>query len=259
MIISLFPFNLKLSKLKKILFDNTDKSIIKKEDQFIKLYKEIFLFIAKKTQINFIISCVKKSIKILYFIINYLLIKFILCGLKIIFLGAILFIFSCDKKKNIKSKIDLKNLPSKKIYNARIVQKDSGRDRYYLTAPVVEEYGFLNTPVILFPSGVFIQFFNPKLNKKGSLRADYGKVIQLKKYYQAKGNVLVITPYGDTMRSKSFFYFLDKKKILTKDTVKINCLDNSIIYANNGLEICDDLSCYKLFENTNSEVIIKDL
>ncbi|MCB9201932.1 MAG: LPS export ABC transporter periplasmic protein LptC [Flavobacteriales bacterium] len=183
--------------------------------------------------------------------INTLLIQAVLLG------TACLFTISCEKEvvnNTIKNK---KNIPSEKIYNAKITEKDSGRIKYHLTAPLIEKYGFLETPVTLFRKGVHITFFKPD-SSSSSLRADYAKVIEDKKWYEARGNVVAITPDGDTMRANSFYYNKKTGKIFTKDTVTIHRLDNSIIFANHGLEACDDFSCYKLFENKNSEIYLKD-
>lgn len=164
---------------------------------------------------------------------------------------------SCDKREVVNFKKN-KNIPSRKIYNAKIIQKDSGEVKYQLTAPLIEEYGFLQTPVMLFRKGINISFYNKNNPKKGTLRADYAKVIDKRQWYEAKNNVVVITPEGDTMRTKSFFFNKKEHKIFTSDTVKISRFDKSIIYANNGLEAAEDFSWYKLYENRKSEVMIKD-
>jgi len=165
---------------------------------------------------------------------------------------------SCDKKIDIPINKN-KNFPSRKIYNAKVVEKDSGIVKYRLTAPLIEEYAFLKTPVTLFPKGIKIIFNKKNSPNSGSLRADFAKVISSKKWYEARGNIRVVTPEGDTMYTKSFYLNSKIKKIYTKDSVKIIRIDKSIIYANNGLEASEDFSSYKLFNNQNSELMVKDL
>lgn len=150
-------------------------------------------------------------------------------------------------------------MPSKILYNSEITVKENGKINYHLIAPVIKEYGYLKDPIILFPKGIFIEIFNKTYKKKiGIISADYAKSGQLGKRYYICGNVIIVTPKGDKIFAKSIFYLKDKKKIFTRDSVKIFCFNKSIIYANSGLEISEDFSFYKLFNNDNSEIFIND-
>lgn len=177
----------------------------------------------------------------------------------ILFKISVIFIISCEKNNMVITNINLKSFPSKILYNAEVIEKEYGKIHYHLISPIIKEYKYLKYPVILFPRGLFIEFFNKKHKKKsGVISADYAKLIELKKYYHICGNIIILTPQGDKIFAKSMFYLKDKKKIFTNDSVKILCFNKSIIYANSGLEVSDDFSFYKLFNNANSEIIIND-
>lgn len=191
---------------------------------------------------------------------QYIMLKKIFFYFKSIFLKiSFIFIVSCEKHNMGIKNITLKSFPSKIMYNAEIIEKEFGEIRYHALSPIIKEYTYLKYPVILFPRGIFIEFFNQKYKKKsGIISADYAKLIELKKYYHICGNVIILTPKGDKIFAKSMFYLQDKKKFFTNDSVKILCFNKSIIYANCGLEVSDDFSFYKLFNNANSEIIIND-
>lgn len=180
--------------------------------------------------------------------------------IKVISFGLyFIFIISCEKKNIIVKKVNTKSLPSKIFYNAEMIVKKNGIMHYRLIAPIMKEYEYLQYPIVLFPNGIFIEFFNKKYKKQlGIISADYAKLIELKQYYHICGNVIILTPQGHKIFAKSMFYLRNKKKILTRDSVKIFYFNKSIIYANSGLEVADDFSSYKLFNNSNSEIIIND-
>lgn len=179
---------------------------------------------------------------------------------KIIIFGIFcIFIHSCHKKHMFIKHVDLKSFPSKILYNAEVIEKKYGKLHYHVMAPIIKEYIYLKDSIMLFPQGIFIELFNNKYKKHvGIISADYAKFINMKKYYHICGNVIILTPQGDQIFTKSMFYLKNKNKIFTKDSVKVVCFNNSIIYANYGLEMSDDFSFYKFFNNSNSEIIVND-
>ena len=60
---------------------------------------------------------------------------------------AIFFVLhSCEEDLAKANRKNNENFPSRVIYNANIIQKDSGFVKVKLTAPLIEEYGFIDTP-----------------------------------------------------------------------------------------------------------------
>lgn len=216
----------------------------------ISIYQILIYFFIKK---NYnIVNLSKFNYKFFFIKKN----KFILIS---IFLIIILSIFFCCQTKKYKYRvIDSTKKPLKKILNAKIIEKDSGKIKYIIFAPLIKEYLDINNNLIIFPNGIFIKFFNKKNNKTATLQAKYAKIIEHKKYYEAKKNVIIISPLGDTILTESIFYFQNKDMLFTYDTVKIIGLNGSVIFANHGLEISNNFSCYKLFENKNSKIRIKN-
>lgn len=169
------------------------------------------------------------------------------------FLGlAIFFVLtSCEEdlaktKKNAK-----KNFPSRIIYNAEIIRRDSGEVKVRFKAPLLEEYEFVDTPYVEIKKGLYLEFFDKKKPKvPGRLWAKYAKIIEKKQFYEAKGNVKVINNEGQTFVMQSIFWDKKNQKMYTKDTVFISDRDGNIFVAAHGMNAKDDFSEYTFYNNS---------
>lgn len=169
-----------------------------------------------------------------------------------VFSVAIFFIIqSCEEDIAEANKAKNKNFPSRTIYNANILQKDSGFIKIKFKAPILEEYEFIDTPYVEAKKGLFLEFFdkkNPKI--PGTLKANYAKFIEKKDFYEAKGNVKVVNTDGQTFVMQSIYWDKKNRKMHTKDSVFISDKEGNIFVAANGMIAKDDFSEYTFYNNS---------
>ena len=165
---------------------------------------------------------------------------------------AIFFVLtSCEEDLTETNKNANKNFPSRIIYNANIIKRDSGKVKVRFKAPLLEEYEFIDTPYVEVRKGLYLEFFDSKNPKvPGKLWAKYAKIIEKKQFYEAKGNVKVINNQGQTFVMQSIYWDKKNQKMYTKDTVIISDKDGSIFVAANGMTAKDDFSEYTFYNNS---------
>lgn len=165
---------------------------------------------------------------------------------------AIFFVLtSCEEDLTETNKNANKNFPSRIIYNANIIKRDSGKVKVRFKAPLLEEYEFIDTPYVEVRKGLYLEFFDSKNPKvPGKLWAKYAKIIEKKQFYEAKGNVKVINNQGQTFVMQSIYWDKKNQKMYTKDTVFISDKDGNIFVAANGMIAKDDFSEYTFYNNS---------
>lgn len=177
-----------------------------------------------------------------------------------VFFVAIFFTLqSCEEDIAESNKSKSKNFPSRIIYNADILQRDSGVVKIKFKAPILEEYEFIDTPYVEAKKGLYLEFFDKKKPKTpGTLKADYAKFIEKKDFYEAKGNVKVVNTEGQTFVMQSIYWDKKNQKMYTKDTVFISDKEGNIFVAANGMLAKDDFSEY-IFYNNSGEINPKEM
>ena len=172
-------------------------------------------------------------------------------NIALLFSCAIFFI-SCDEEivhlKNTKKKL---NFPSQVIHDAKILERDSGVVTMRATAPLIEKYELIDTPYTVARKGIDIQYFDKKNPKNpGRITAKFAKMIELKNFYEARGNVKIVTSEGQMFAMESVFWDQNKREIYTSDTVFVTDKDGSTMVGANGMRAKDDFSEYTFFNNS---------
>lgn len=169
------------------------------------------------------------------------------------FLGLAIFfsLMSCEEDLTKKNTNKNKAFPSRVIYNANIIKKDSGMVKVRFKAPLLEEYEFIDTPYVEIRKGLYLEFYDSKKPKvPGKLWAKYAKIIEKKQFYEAKGHVKVINNEGQTFVMESIYWDKANRKMYTRDTVFITDKDGSIFVAANGMKAKDDFTEYVFYNNS---------
>ena len=178
-----------------------------------------------------------------------------LCGIKFkniaCLLGLAIFFISCEEDlATVNSKSTKINFPSQVIYDAKIVQRDSGMVKMRATAPLIEKFELIDTPYVVARKGIDIEYFDRKNPKNpGRITAKFAKMTEMKRFYEARGNVKVITSEGQMFDMQTVFWDQSKKEIYTSDTVYVTDKDGSTLVAANGMRAKDDFSEYTFFNN----------
>ena len=76
------------------------------------------------------------------------------------------------------------------------------------------------------------------------------KIYDYKKFYEARGNVKILTSDGQRFATQSVFWDQKKNRIYTRDTVYATMEDGSTLVHANGMTAKDDFSEYKFFNNS---------
>lgn len=157
-------------------------------------------------------------------------------------------IVSCNENSTTTIAKKKNNFASQIFYNAQMMQRDSGQIVMKFRAPIVEKYEYLDTPYVETTKGIYIEFFDKKNPKTpGKLWANYAKMIEEKGFYEAKGDVKIINPEGQTFKMQSLYWDKNSKQIYTKDTVFITDTEGNILIGSHGMHATDDLSSYSLY------------
>ncbi len=176
----------------------------------------------------------------------------ILKNIAYLFSCAIFFIFtSCEEDLTKLNGDNDKNFPSQIIHNAKIIQRDSGMITLKATAPIIEKYELIDSPYTVAKKGMKIEFFDKKNpTKPGNITAKYAKMYDYKKFYEARGDVKILTSDGQRFATQSVFWDQKKNRIYTRDTVYATMEDGSTLVHANGMTAKDDFSEYKFFNNS---------
>lgn len=176
-----------------------------------------------------------------------------------LFSCAIFFVFtSCEEDLTKQNENQSKNFPSQIINNAKIVQRDSGFVTLKASAPIIEKYELIDSPYTVARRGMKIEFFDKKNPKKpGNITAKYAKIYEYKQFYEARGDVRILTSDGQRFATQSVFWDQTKNRIYTKDTVYTTTADGSVLVGANGMTAKDDFSEYTFYNNSGDLDISK--
>lgn len=175
-------------------------------------------------------------------------------------LGCAIFFVSCEEDlAGIDASKKSKNFPTQIIHNAKIVQRDSGYIKMRAVAPLVEKYELIDTPYVVARKGVNIEFFDKKKpDVPGKISAKFAKFTDLKKFYEARGNVRIITNEGQQFAMQTVFWNQAKREIYTNDTVYVTDKDGSTLVSTEGMWARDDFSHY-IFYNNSGDMNVKKI
>ena len=170
-----------------------------------------------------------------------------------VFLSCAIFfaLISCDEDLALINKNRNTNFPSQIINNANIVQRDSGLIKLRATAPLIEKFEYIASPYIVARKGINILFYDKKKpDVPGKISAKYAKFNEKKKFYEAKGNVKIISNENQMFAMQSVYWDQVKKIIYTTDTVYVTDKDGSTLVGANGKTAKDDFSEYTFYNNS---------
>lgn len=176
-----------------------------------------------------------------------------------LFSCAIFFVFtSCEEDLTKQNENQSKNFPSQIINNAKIVRRDSGVVTMRATAPIIEQYQLIDSPYTIARRGMRIEFFDKKNPKNpGNITAKFAKIYEYKQFYEARGDVKILTSDGQRFATQSVFWDQKKNRIYTKDTVYTTTADGSVLVGANGMTAKDDFSEYTFYNNSGDLDISK--
>lgn len=166
--------------------------------------------------------------------------------------SAIFFIFiSCEDQPPAENKVARRDFPSQVLRNTFIVQRDSGVVSLRFKAPIIEKYEQIDSPYVVAKKGFYLEYFDKKKPETpGKIWANSAIFYEKKNFYEAKGNVRILTNDGTLFSSQTIFWDKENKKMYTQDTVYVVDNKGNILVGGNGMEAKDDFSEYTFYNNS---------
>jgi len=183
------------------------------------------------------------------------------CRIKSIlfFFSITVFFYSCFEKKSdtqVNLKANLNTIPTQEMFNSQIIRTDSGRAVMQIKAPVIQFFDFdKKKSYTLLPRGGEVKKYNTKNGKAVYIRSDWAKIDDKKGLYEGKGNVIIISESGDTIKTNHIFWNRLQQKVYNDVKTYIIRPNRDSLIAKKGLEADDQ------FKNVNlrgTETITKN-
>lgn len=151
-------------------------------------------------------------------------------------------LFSCSEtKKEILKKKNRKEIPYRVFIRTSILYKEKGLVRFFIYSPIMEEYPIYT----LFPNGLQLFLYEKGKDKYTYLSANWVKSTE-KFFYHLKGNIIIMNPNGDFLKTEEIYWNKKRKKIFNNLSTVIYCSDGTILHAMNGLEASEDFKKIRL-------------
>jgi LPS export ABC transporter protein LptC len=142
-------------------------------------------------------------------------------------------------------------MPSLTGKEVTILYSDSTILKIKLQTPQMQKYeANVKEPVTIMPKGLFVNFYDAAGKQLTTLKADYGVRYEYTKKMEVKYNVEVTNVKGEKLNTEHLIWDEKKKKIISKDFVKITTTKEIIM--GKGLEANQDFSQYEIKEVTGA-------
>ncbi len=143
--------------------------------------------------------------------------------------GSFLF-FSCSKNDItvVKNLTRSDTLPSQTISNLTTIYMDTGRVQMIVKAPLVNNYSEKEEPVMVFPRGIHVDFYDDSGKIETQLQAGNAIYYQKKDLWEARDSVVAENSTGERLDAEILYWDVIKKKIYSNKFVKITTPDEII-------------------------------
>lgn len=169
------------------------------------------------------------------------------------YLGLMLLVFLAAACEN--NLEEVRNLSRKKIGvetadKVTTYYSQGGKMKAKLTAPYMERH-LLDTPKVVFPRTVHVDFFDKNTVLESRLDAKYAQYLELENKVVLRNNVRLITLKGDTLFTNELFWDQTTQLFYTQQFVSVHTPDQIIesmgMQANSDLR---DVTFFKIIPTT---------
>jgi LPS export ABC transporter protein LptC len=170
----------------------------------------------------------------------------------------VLTLTACSDKIPMADRINSKDeLPTISIENYKTTYTEDGKIKAKLQAVLAEQFDGILEPYIDFRKGLSIVLYDKDNRIETSMTADRTRFYQLKKTWEASGNVIISNLSGDILKTEKLYGDDEEKKIFTDKFVQITKSDGSVIYGKKGFESNSDFTIYQ-FVDVSGILMTKD-
>jgi len=141
-------------------------------------------------------------------------------------------LFSCQKNdiEVVRNLTRVDTLPTQTIEDLTTIYMDTGRLQMIITAPEVLYYADREEPVMIFPKGIQVNFYNREMVAETHLSAHYAVYYQKKELWEARDSVIAENINHERLDAEMLFWDVGKKWIYTDKFIRITTPDE-IIYG----------------------------
>jgi LPS export ABC transporter protein LptC len=139
-------------------------------------------------------------------------------------------LFSCQKNdvEVIRSLTRVDTLPTQTVHNLTTIYMDTGRLQMIITAPLVYFYNDREEPVMIFPQGLNVDFYNREMVAETHLSAHYAIYYKKKELWEARDSVIAENINHERLDAEILFWDVGKKLIYTDKYIQITTPDEVI-------------------------------
>ncbi len=124
--------------------------------------------------------------------------------------------------ETIKSLDFTDTIPGMTARGVEIIYSENARVKIKLTSPYLVNQKKSDDPVLIFPDGFMVYFYDSLMNLKSTIKADYGISHEKKKLMEARHNVVVENmDTGETLNTEVLYWDREKALIYSDKFVKI--------------------------------------
>jgi LPS export ABC transporter protein LptC len=138
-------------------------------------------------------------------------------------LTGILMVTSCRNDMETIRSLDIHDtVPDMSAKEGEILFSEKGKVQVKLTAPTLVRTTMDNEPVIEFPDGFTVFFYDSTFQVKSTITGDYGISFEKRKIMEARHNVIVENlETEEKMNTEQLFWDQNKETIYTEKFVRI--------------------------------------
>lgn len=142
--------------------------------------------------------------------------------------------------------------------NAVIYYSDSAVLKMRMEAPEVEQYLQIEEPVIVFPNGIKVVFYDEFGEEASEITARWSTYYQSKSLWEVKGDVNFRTKEGVRIQTEQAFWEEKKALIYSDKFTRYTDSDGTIYIGEHGFEAAQDMSRWELFQTRRSSIIVRE-
>ncbi|HHJ11103.1 MAG TPA: LPS export ABC transporter periplasmic protein LptC [Bacteroidetes bacterium] len=144
--------------------------------------------------------------------------------------GSFMFFLSCTKNDItvVNNLTQADTLPSQTIRDLTTIYMDTGRVQMILKAPLVNYYSEREEPVMIFPGGIHVDFYDKNGQVETRLQAGHAIYYQKKNLWEARDSVFAMNSTGERLDAEILFWDITKKRIYSDKFVRITTPDEII-------------------------------
>lgn len=163
------------------------------------------------------------------------------------------FLYSCEKKREVLKEHTIKELPSLSARNIETMYSDSGKVTLVVRSPLVNQYTGGDEPHTLFPEGLTVLFYDKKTEPQASISSKYARYTEKDKQWELRDSVVAINTEGDILETELLFWSEPRESVWSDRFVRITGKDQIIMGT--GFESDPRLTKWKI-KNVSATIYI---